>query len=82
MNLKTILDESGIENEDDTLIIHRELFANGKGRCYANSVQIPVAKLKEISENLIDIHGQNEHQNIINISRHRELLDSFGSLEQ
>ncbi len=78
--LKKILEESGIENEDDTLIILRELFANGKGRCYANSVQIPVAKLKEISENLIDIHGQNEHQNIINIARHRELLDSFGSL--
>jgi len=78
--LKKILEESGIENEDDTLIIHRELFANGKGRCYANSIQIPVAKLKEISENLIDIHGQNEHQNIINIARHRELLDSFGSL--
>ena len=79
-DLKKILEESGIENEDDTLIIHRELFANGKGRCYANSIQIPIAKLKEISENLIDIHGQNEHQNIINIARHRELLDSFGSL--
>jgi DNA repair protein RecN (Recombination protein N) len=78
--LKKILEESGIENEDDTLIIHRELFANGKGRCYANSVQIPIAKLKEISENLIDIHGQNEHQNIINTARHRELLDSFGTL--
>ncbi len=80
--LKPVLDESGIDVEDDTLIIHRELFANGKGRCYINSVQIPVAKLKEISENLIDIHGQNEHQNIINISKHRELLDSFGSLNK
>ncbi len=79
-DLKALLEESGIENEDDTLIIHRELFSNGKGRCYANSVQIPVAKLKEISEYLIDIHGQNEHQNIVNVSKHRELLDSFGSL--
>ncbi|MCL1865766.1 MAG: DNA repair protein RecN [Spirochaetes bacterium] len=79
-DLKRILEESGIENEDDTLIIHRELFANGKGRCYANSVQIPVSKLKEITENLVDIHGQNEHQNIVNVSRHRELLDSFGLL--
>lgn len=79
-DLKKILEESGIENEDDTLIIHRELFSNGKGRCYVNSIQIPVTKLKEISENLIDIHGQNEHQNIINIAKHRELLDSFGSL--
>ncbi|MCL2154308.1 MAG: DNA repair protein RecN [Leptospirales bacterium] len=79
-DLKKILEESGIENEDDSLIIHRELFANGKGRCYANSVQIPISKLKEITENLVDIHGQNEHQNIVNISRHRELLDSFGML--
>jgi len=81
-DLKKILDESGIDCEDDTLIIRRELFANGKGRCYANSVQIPVSRLKEISENLVDIHGQNEHQNIINIAKHRELLDSFGSLTE
>lgn len=78
--LVQLLDESGIEVEDDTLIIQREFFANGKGRCFANSVQIPLAKLKEISDFLIDIHGQNEHQTIINISKHRELLDSFGLL--
>ena len=78
--LKKMLEESGIESEDDTLILRREIFANGKGRCYANSIQIPVSRLKEISENLVDIHGQNEHQNIINIAKHRELLDSFGSL--
>ncbi|HOP61735.1 MAG TPA: DNA repair protein RecN [Spirochaetota bacterium] len=75
-----ILDEAGIDIDDDQLILRREIFANGRGRCFANSMQIPVAKLKEISENLIDIHGQNEHQTIINIAKHRELLDSFGGL--
>ncbi len=78
--LAKILDEAGIDTDDDQLVIRREIFANGKGRCFANSMQIPVAKLKEISENLIDIHGQNEHQTIVNISKHRELLDSFGGL--
>jgi len=78
--LTKILDEAGIDTDDDQLILRREIFANGKGRCFANSMQIPVAKLKEISENLIDIHGQNEHQTIVNISKHRELLDSFGGL--
>lgn len=78
--IKTILDESGIATDDDNLIIQREFFANGKGRCFANAAQIPLNKLKEISEYLIDIHGQNEHQNIVNIAKHRELLDSFGSL--
>ncbi len=78
--VKTLLDESGILTDDDNLIIQREFFANGKGRCFANAAQIPLNKLKEISEYLIDIHGQNEHQNIVNIAKHRELLDSFGSL--
>jgi DNA repair protein RecN (Recombination protein N) len=79
-DLAKILDEAGIDTDDDQLVIRREIFANGKGRCFANSMQIPVAKLREISENLIDIHGQNEHQTIVNISKHRELLDSFGGL--
>lgn len=78
--LAKILDEAGIDTDDDQLVLRREIFANGKGRCFANSMQIPVGKLKEISENLIDIHGQNEHQTIVNISKHRELLDSFGGL--
>jgi len=53
-----ILDEAGIDIDDDQLILRREIFANGRGRCFANSMQIPVAKLKEISENLIDITGR------------------------
>ena len=75
-----VLKEMGIDNEDDTLILRRELFSNGKGRCFINAVQVPIAKLKEISEYLIDIHGQNEHQNMAKTSKHRELLDSFGNL--
>ncbi len=78
--IRSLLEESGIPNEDETLIIQREFFANGKGRCFANAAQIPLSRLKEISEYLIDIHGQNEHQNIVHIARHRELLDSFGEL--
>ena len=79
--VKQIMDESGIDCDDDTLVLRRELYSSGKGRSFANAVQIPASKLKEISEYLIDIHGQNEHQNIVKVSRHRELLDSFGGLD-
>jgi DNA repair protein RecN (Recombination protein N) len=79
--VRRILDESGIDCDDDALVLRRELYSSGKGRSFANAVQIPASKLKEISEYLIDIHGQNEHQNIVKVSRHRELLDSFGGLE-
>jgi DNA repair protein RecN (Recombination protein N) len=79
--VKQILEISGIDNEDDTLILRREIYSNGKGRCFANSVQIPLSKLKEIADYLVDIHGQNEHQNIVQVAKHRELLDNFGGLQ-
>ncbi len=78
--VKSILDESGIDYDDDTVVLRRELYNTGKGRCFANSTQIPVTKLKEISDYLVDIHGQNEHQSIIKVAMHRELLDSFAGL--
>ncbi len=80
--LKKVLSESGIECEDNILIIRRDLFVNGKGRCYINSSQVPVSKLKEFAGFLIDIHGQNEQQTITKTSKHRELLDSFASLSE
>ncbi len=77
-HVKKLLDDYGIDYEDDQMILRRELYASGKGRCFINSVQVPLAKVRDISEYLLDIHGQNEHQNISKISRHRELLDNFG----
>ncbi|MCU0846278.1 MAG: DNA repair protein RecN [Spirochaetes bacterium] len=76
--VRRILDDSGIDVDNDTLVLRRELYSSGKGRSFANSVQIPISKMKEISDYLVDIHGQNEHQNIARTSRHREMLDGFG----
>ncbi len=75
--VRQMLEESGIDCDDNTLVLRREIYANGRGRCFANSTQIPINRLQEISENLVDIHGQNEHQTIVKIARHRELLDGF-----
>jgi len=80
-NIKSVLDDAGIECDDDTLVLRRELYSSGKGRSFANSLQIPVSKLLEIGESLIDIHGQNEHQNISKVAKHREILDRFAGLE-
>jgi DNA repair protein RecN (Recombination protein N) len=75
--VQRIISDAGIDCDDDTLVLRRELYASGKGRCFANAAQIPIQKLKEISEYLVDIHGQNEHQNIVRTAKHREILDSF-----
>ncbi len=76
-HVRSLLDESGIDCDDNLLVLRRELFSSGKGRCFANATPIPITRLKEISDYLVDIHGQNEHQNIARIARHREILDSF-----
>ena len=80
--VRSLLEESGIDSDDDTLVLRRELYSNGKGRCFANASQIPVSRLKELSDNLVDIHGQNEHQNIARVARHREILDSFAGHQE
>ncbi|MDH4263374.1 MAG: DNA repair protein RecN [Spirochaetia bacterium] len=66
--------------DDDNLVIKREITVEGKGRCYINSQQVPVQLLKEIGSFLLDIHGQNEHQNILDISSHRSILDRYAGL--
>mgnify|MGYP000537960711 CR=1 FL=1 len=80
--INSILDAAGIERDGDTLVLRREIYTSGKGRSFANAVQVPASKLKELAEYLIDIHGQNEQQSIVRVARHRELLDSFGGLER
>lgn len=75
--VKKILNDSGIDYEDNLLMLRRELYTSGRGRCFANYTHIPISKLKEVSEYLVDIHGQNEHQSIVKVSKHRELLDGF-----
>lgn len=70
-----------IETEDDTLIIQRDIHRNGKNVCRINGRLVNIATLRLIGETLIDIHGQNEHQELMNPERHLEMLDQFGDKE-
>ena len=72
-----ILDQFGISLEDNILLIQREIFASGRNVCRVNGSMVTVANLKEIASNLIDIHGQNEHQELMQADQHIELLDNY-----
>ncbi|MBR2860819.1 MAG: DNA repair protein RecN [Clostridia bacterium] len=76
-----ILDEYGIETEDSRLIISREISLDGKSMCRINSVTVPLSALKKIADKLADIHGQHEHQALLNRDNHLGFLDSFGGEE-
>ncbi|MFA0742886.1 MAG: hypothetical protein DFNUSKGM_003019 [Candidatus Fervidibacter sacchari] len=79
--VKTVLEEVGIETEDDTLILSRELSRAGKSRCRINGRAATIAMLKQIGKSLIDIHGQHEHQSLLDPTNHLCFLDAFGGEE-
>lgn len=80
--ISKILDDMDIEHGDDNMIvIRRVLHMNGKSMCKVNGTTVTVGQLKELSESLVDFHGQHEHQSLLNSSKHIELLDKFCGTE-
>ncbi|MCX4360696.1 DNA repair protein RecN [Mucispirillum schaedleri] len=62
---------------EDELIISRETDENGKNKAFINGKAAPVNRLKDISESLIDIHGQHENQFLFNPAKHLSFVDFF-----
>jgi len=71
------LSEFGIECDDGSIILRRDLNANGKTTCRVNGKLVTIASLREIGSQLIDIHGQHDNQELMHEKRHIHLLDQF-----
>ena len=67
--------------EDDSVIISRELNVSGRNICKINGRLVTVCELKNFMSKIIDIHGQNENQSLLNINNHIELIDEYASNE-
>jgi len=77
--LGRLLEEMGLgEAADPTLVITREVPLDGRATCRVNGRVVNLATLREVTQHLIDIHGQHEHQSLLRPERHVELLDAFG----
>lgn len=68
----------GVDWDDQTLIIQRELQANGRNVCRINTHLVPVTVLKQIGKYLVDLSGQNQSQSLLDASTHIDFLDAFG----
>ena len=73
--------EFGIESEDNAVIIQRAMYMSGKSICRINGKMVTISTLREIGRKLIDIHGQHEHQELMDPDFHLPLLDEYGGLE-
>lgn len=67
---------------DGDIIIKRTITAEGKGKILFNDQIITLKLLKELSQNLIEIHGQHDNQGLLNPATHSDILDSYGEYEK
>ncbi|HMY11317.1 MAG TPA: DNA repair protein RecN, partial [Turneriella sp.] len=78
--LRQVLADQGLDDDEGSLILRREISVEGKGRSFVNARQVPSSVLRDIGRFLVDIHGQNEHQNILTVEQHRSILDRYAHL--
>lgn len=76
-NTYNILEEYGIDSEDGQIILQRDLYRGGRNICRINGMMVNLATLRKVGETLIDIHGQNEHQELMKPENHIDLLDEY-----
>ena len=70
--------EQGIDVDDGMIAVRRELSRSGRNICRVSGVIVPLNVLKTLTAMLMDVHGQHEHQALMNPARHLDFLDAFG----
>ena len=65
-------------DEGAELILRRVVDANGRSRAMVNGTPVTLQQLREITEQLIDIHGQHAHQSLLKGDAQRGMVDRFG----
>src|SRR6266567_4089987 len=76
-----VLEEAGIPADESALVIRRELARSGRHRAFVNDSPVTVGLLERLGEQLAEIHGQHEHQRLLQPLAQLELLDRFADAE-
>jgi DNA repair protein RecN (Recombination protein N) len=73
--VQAVFDHDGRE-----VIVRREVTAQGRSRSFVDGQLVTAGSLKELGARLVDLHGQHEHQALLNADVHLDLLDQFSGL--
>ncbi len=76
-----IVKSLGFEPDDSQLILSRDVTAAGKSYGRVCGRPASISQLREIGEYLVDLHGQHEHQALLAVPRHLDMLDDWGGRE-
>lgn len=81
--LNFLKDENILYENDSTddIVISREVNKLGKNRAFINGIFTQVSTLKNLGKNFLDLHGQHDHQSLLDEDTHIDIIDSFGKLD-
>ena len=77
-----ITETIGEMSDDGLLMLSREISQDGRSICRLNGNVVPMAVIKQISPFLINIHGQQDNQQLFSPSKHLQFVDAYGQFEQ
>ncbi|MBN2412279.1 DNA repair protein RecN [candidate division KSB1 bacterium] len=66
--------------EKNSVLIRRELHESGRSRSFINDTPVPISVLVTLGDILVDLHGQHQHQLLLQVTRHIDYLDEFAGL--
>jgi DNA repair protein RecN (Recombination protein N) len=72
-----VLDDAGLRLDDGQLVVRRELAHSGRHRAFVNDSSVTVGLLERLGDHLVEVHGQHEHQRLLEPARQLDLLDRF-----
>jgi DNA repair protein RecN (Recombination protein N) len=78
---QTWLAEQELSTEDETCILRRVVTNTGKSRAWINGSPTTLTALRDLGEQLVDIHGQHEHQSLMKRDMQRVMVDNYASNE-
>ena len=74
--------EALFESGDQEIVVRRELSSQGRSRSFINGALATAAALRDLSTRLVELHGQHEHQALLDPQTHLPLLDAYAGLDQ
>lgn len=81
--IRTLLDERGIDVDEPVVVLKREVVAAGRARAWINGTTVNAGMLAEVGRLLVNLHGQHEAQTLLDPEAQRRILDAFaGATEQ
>ncbi len=79
--VKALLEEFKFEFED-RIIVRREISLKGSNRVFVNDTPATLSQIKTLGNMLVDMHGQHEHQSLLQTEKHIDFLDSLGNFRK